>query len=147
MCVLAHIHTYNATTPHPPGLRSLKFNVKRATMLCPTNPATKQPMHSRHTFPIADSWPLPTIPCPPPLPPCVDICHLTRKGNSHSSLAERRVFKKVCHAGNNAYSPIKLVFSFVEQDVGENEKCYFCYSHFWQVLGGYTGLCLRTRIY
>lgn len=105
VCVFSHIYTLLMfrrvlnTPPLQPLSQSSKFNVKRATMLWPTNPATKQPMHSRHTSPLADSWPLPTIPSPPP--------HSSSSGpyrhmsltckRSHSSLS----FLKVRRAGNN----------------------------------------------
>lgn len=101
-CVCAHTHTFvmfsTVVNTSPSCLRSPKFNVKGATMLWPTNPATKQLVHSRHSFPIADSQALSS---PRPCPLLFSLCRhmsLPRKGNRRSF-----VTRKVCRADSNTW--------------------------------------------
>lgn len=93
LCVHIYTHTlvmFSAVVNTSPScLRSPKFNVKRATMLWPTNPATKQLVHSRHSFPIADPQPLPTIPWTPSSRSLCRHMSLTRKDNRRSSLTRK----------------------------------------------------------
>lgn len=114
VCIYTHtLVMFSAVVNTSPScLRSPKFNVKRATMLWPTNPATKQLVHSRHSFPIADSQPLPTIPGPPSSRSLCRHMSLTRKDNRRSSFTP-----KVCRAGRNTW------FSFATKKGNYKQSC------------------------
>lgn len=112
-------------------------------MLWPTNPATKQPVHSRHTFPIADSWPLPTVLGPPSSSSLCRHMSLTRKGNSHRSLTER-------HAASSPVWTaffIKLVFHLLNKLLEEKKSVIFVTLISSKSSGDTLALFWRARIY